>query len=186
MPGTLFIYFVIFLTVHIHYSSSGCSPAGYSFFLSWVNDSCIWENNFLPAGPRVGCRAGFEPRAAVQQPSTLTFIGELYPKFYLYHTIKRHKGKKSRSKTVLISFVLVEQSKTFAPSACLLFLTQYRKTKIESSLYLGSDYISLYFIYRLFIFFVGLYFTLFYLSSIRLSRWLIVYGSLKALKEICN
>ena len=72
MPGTLFIYFVIFLTIHIHYSSSGCSPAGYSFFLSWVSDSCIWANNFLPAGPRVGCRAGFEPGAAVQQPSTLT------------------------------------------------------------------------------------------------------------------
>jgi hypothetical protein len=72
VPGTLFIYFVIFLTIHTHYSSSGCSPAGYSFFLSWVTDSCIWANNFLPAGPRVGCRAGFEPRAAVQQPSTLT------------------------------------------------------------------------------------------------------------------
>jgi hypothetical protein len=43
-----------------------------SFFLSWVSDSCIWANNFLPAGPRVGCRAGFEPGAAVQQPSTLT------------------------------------------------------------------------------------------------------------------
>jgi hypothetical protein len=72
VPGTLFIYFLIFLTIHTHYSSSGCSPAGYSFFLSWVTDSCIWANNFLPAGPRVGCRAGFEPRAAVQQPSTLT------------------------------------------------------------------------------------------------------------------
>ncbi len=47
MPGTLFIYFVIFLTIHIHYSSSGCSPAGYSFFLSWVSDSCIWANNNL-------------------------------------------------------------------------------------------------------------------------------------------
>jgi hypothetical protein len=71
VPGTLFIYFVIFLTIHIHYSSSGCSPAGYSFFLSWVSYSCIWANNFLPAVPRVGCRAGFEPGAAVQQPSTL-------------------------------------------------------------------------------------------------------------------
>jgi hypothetical protein len=54
VPGTLFIYFVIFLTIHVRYSSSGCSPAGYSFFLSWVNDPCIWANNFLPAGPRVG------------------------------------------------------------------------------------------------------------------------------------
>jgi len=70
--GTLFIYFVIFLTIHIHYSSSGCSPAGYSFFLSWVNDSCIWANSFLPAGSREGCRAGIEPGAAVKQPSTLT------------------------------------------------------------------------------------------------------------------
>ncbi len=50
VPGTLFIYFVISVTIqYIHYSSSGCSPAGYSFFLSWVNDSCIWANSFLPA-----------------------------------------------------------------------------------------------------------------------------------------
>jgi hypothetical protein len=32
----------------------------YSFFLSGVSDSCIWANNFLPAGPRVG--AGRESR----------------------------------------------------------------------------------------------------------------------------
>jgi hypothetical protein len=73
VPDTLFIYFVISLTIqNIHYSSSGCSPAGYSFFLSWVSDSCSWANNFLPAGPREGCRAGIEPGAAVQQPSALT------------------------------------------------------------------------------------------------------------------
>jgi hypothetical protein len=45
---------------------------GYSFFLSWVRDSCIWSNNFLPAGLGEWCRAGIEPRAAVQQPSALT------------------------------------------------------------------------------------------------------------------
>jgi hypothetical protein len=36
VPGTLIICFVISLTIH---SSSGCSPAGYFFFLSWVSDS---------------------------------------------------------------------------------------------------------------------------------------------------
>ncbi len=69
----LFCLFVIFLTLlYIHYSSSG-SPAGHSFFLSWVSDSYIWANNFLPAEPTEGCRAGIElGAAAVLQPSALT------------------------------------------------------------------------------------------------------------------
>jgi hypothetical protein len=40
-------------------------------FSCWVNDSCIWANSFLPAGPRVGCQARLEPGAAVQQPCAL-------------------------------------------------------------------------------------------------------------------
>ncbi len=61
VPGPLFIYFVNSLMIHSLFFLGMFSPARYSFFLSWVCNSCIWANNFLPAGPRVRCRAGFEP-----------------------------------------------------------------------------------------------------------------------------
>jgi hypothetical protein len=61
MPGTL-IYFVIFLTIHIYTLFFLGMFSCWVFFLpELVSDSCIWANNFLPARPRVGCRAGFEP-----------------------------------------------------------------------------------------------------------------------------
>jgi hypothetical protein len=64
LPGTLFIYFLMSLTIHTLFFLGMFSCWGCSFFLSWVSDSCIWANNFLPAGPREGCRAGIEPGAA--------------------------------------------------------------------------------------------------------------------------
>ncbi len=60
MPGTIFYLFCNFFYDTVH--SSGCSTGGYSFFLSWVSDSCIWANNFLPSGPREVCRAESNPR----------------------------------------------------------------------------------------------------------------------------
>jgi hypothetical protein len=54
----------------MQYSSSGwSSPAGYLPELG-INFS-VWVNNSSGAGPRVCCRVGFEPGAAVQQTSAL-------------------------------------------------------------------------------------------------------------------
>ncbi len=54
VPDTLFIYFVIYPTIHSLFFL-GMFSHGYSFFLCWVSgDSCIWANNILPAGPREG------------------------------------------------------------------------------------------------------------------------------------
>jgi hypothetical protein len=62
IPGTLFIYFCIFLTRH--------TLIQYSLPELGIN-SCVWVI-IHPAGPRAECRVGFEPGAAVQQPSALT------------------------------------------------------------------------------------------------------------------
>jgi hypothetical protein len=59
----LFLFIFVLFLRYIHYASSG-----YSFFLSWVSDSCIWVNNFLPAVPREGIESG----AVVEQPNTIT------------------------------------------------------------------------------------------------------------------
>ncbi len=66
VPGILFIYFVISLTIHTLFFLGMFSC--WVFFLTELG---IWANNFLPARPRDGCREGIEPGPAVQQPSAL-------------------------------------------------------------------------------------------------------------------
>jgi hypothetical protein len=59
----------LYLRYHIIlYTKHKCTDVKMSPFLMIFNivasDSCIWANNFLPAGPREGCRVGIEHGAA--------------------------------------------------------------------------------------------------------------------------
>jgi hypothetical protein len=66
--GTLFIYFVISLTTYFILPRDVLLLGILSSRAGYVTAA----NNFLPAGPRKGCRVGIEPGTAVQQPSALS------------------------------------------------------------------------------------------------------------------
>ncbi len=81
-----FYLFVISLTIHTLFFLGMFSPAGYSFFLSWVSTVTPASGQiifFLPGrGWGVGCRAGFEPALTTQPRCTL------HVKIYMFCHIK--------------------------------------------------------------------------------------------------